>query len=573
MPRRKQARNVVSSGMPPPSYANPAIGGRSTEPAYSKPRYSRTAEGTSLPSLLGLLAGRSFELVQHEAIQERRRNAQALALAPEVSLMTPTEYVESQQLFDMLAQQDIINKADWGDSHMHRLRVWMGTTPKGGYDENQFIGKWMGGAIGGVGGAVVTRDPQLTLASAATTSAGLGELLGLASRYAPAAYDANWSGSGDYRVNVNSLINGAGGGKTESVRIRQSEYIGPLNGTTAFTVANNYLLNPGNSKIWPWLTNIARNYEEWIPHGILFSFKSSCSNQVSTAANLGNIIVATDYDVYDNPPASKISMLQMAYSNESVITEDLIHGVECDPRRNVFGRFYILHDNDVVEGSEREYHLGNVTIATTDNPTTAQIGDLWVHYDITLCKKQRPQQLWLDRWYGTASATNLYGAVTSHIDTQRNSFLYGSANTFSYQFPDTVLTGEIYLLIFRWEMNTLATRIEMGNPPTAFTGVKLLNSSQLPNKDGTFFGVVPGSIASMDSSTSFTTNTITGNGTAGVFVFEVTIACQITVGYDTTTASQSGSHPAAGIVFNATYPPTNATNTNWSATCTKLGSD
>ena len=71
---------------------------------------------------------------------------------------------------------------------------------------------------------------------------------------------ASITGFGDYQVRSNSLT-----GRTvvpdfgpNSVRITHKEYLGNIDGSTAF-VGRVYPLNPGVSTTFPWLAGIARN--------------------------------------------------------------------------------------------------------------------------------------------------------------------------------------------------------------------------------------------------------------------------------------------------------------------------
>ena len=207
----------------------------------------------------------------------------------------------------------------------------------------------------------------------------------------------NWIGMGDYELRSNSLIRNNGSGDVEIVthssrgtRIRFREYIGDV-----FThpdeagkfYAKNYAINPGLAATFPWLSPIAQQYDQWTPNGIIFEFKSTSSEYVATQA-LGSVIMASEYDMLDEPYSSKIEMLNSAYSNEAKPSQHILHGLECDPRDNP-EYIYYTRQNDDFKGDIRDYDLCRFTVATQGGSTAdLNLGSLYVHYDITFRKEQ-----------------------------------------------------------------------------------------------------------------------------------------------------------------------------------------
>lgn len=208
-------------------------------------------------------------------------------------------------------------------------------------------------------------------------------------------------GSGDYQLKSNSLI--AGGGRAtgpiqitpqgnRAVRIVYREYIGDVysHPTTpgAFWIEG-FPINPGSYETFKWLPPIAAQFEQWTPNGIVFEFKSTSSEYVSNQA-LGSVIMATEYDLYDQPYVSKVEMLNSAYANEAKPSDHIIHGIECNPRDNPQSIFYVRTGAlSQVDGDLRDYDLGRFYVATQGIPfANANLGSLYVHYDITFRKEQ-----------------------------------------------------------------------------------------------------------------------------------------------------------------------------------------
>lgn len=207
-------------------------------------------------------------------------------------------------------------------------------------------------------------------------------------------------GMGDYTLRTNSLITGGdgipagvqivpkGNGQT---RIMYREYLGDVIASSsvgAFSVAS-YPINPGNLLTFPWLAPIAQQFDQWIPNGIVFEFKSQTTDY-SSNQQTGTVIMNTEYDVYDAVYTNKSEMMNAAYVTEGKSTEHMVHGVECDPRQTPNHIYWVRHTSALPAGADlREYDLGTFHIATTGQPVAGQnLGSLWVTYDITLMKEQ-----------------------------------------------------------------------------------------------------------------------------------------------------------------------------------------
>ena len=78
---------------------------------------------------------------------------------------------------------------------------------------------------------------------------------------------------------------------------------------------DSYMINPTDVNTFPWLNEIARCYQEWIPHGIVFIYKTMSAdalNSVNTA--LGTVIMATNYNATQPNYASKAEMENSEFS-------------------------------------------------------------------------------------------------------------------------------------------------------------------------------------------------------------------------------------------------------------------
>lgn len=214
----------------------------------------------------------------------------------------------------------------------------------------------------------------------------------------------SWFGVGDYTLQANSLIQGGTGGGVSTepmmrtsqnfLEVTHSEYLGDVTTHPSIAGAFNlvyYEINPGLLLTFPWVSTLAQQYDQWIPMGIIFEFKSTATTY-STNPSLGSVIMATEYDVSDPIYASKFEMLQSAYSSESVVSNSQIHGIECDPSVNQHEVFFVRTEGASLNGIDdiKDYDLGRFCIATQGGTLApaSSVGSLYVHYNFRFLKEQ-----------------------------------------------------------------------------------------------------------------------------------------------------------------------------------------
>lgn len=201
------------------------------------------------------------------------------------------------------------------------------------------------------------------------------------------------TGFGDYQVKKNSFLTGEpprvnssgrpGGGTIITFR----EYLGDVISNSSASTFDliSYPICPTNQATFPWLSQIASNYQEWVPHGIIFEYRSMSANALdSVNTALGQIIMATQYNATLPSYGSKAEMENTEFSKSIKPSESCIHMIECAKSASVLSNLYC--DNSTVE-DERFSVLGNFQIASNGvQGTSVNLGELWVSYTIELLK-------------------------------------------------------------------------------------------------------------------------------------------------------------------------------------------
>jgi len=207
------------------------------------------------------------------------------------------------------------------------------------------------------------------------------------------------TGYGNYTVRKNSLSTMSTSvdmipqfvKNEHSVRVVHREYIRDLAVPANGTAFNNSsaVINPANKEIFPWLSNMAKQYSQYKVHGMVFAFKTM-SSDLALAGPLGTVIMATNYNAVDRDFASKIEMENSEFAVSTKPSQSLVHAIECDPKYSGMDILYIRDPAyETGETSDRRfYDYGKWQLATQGLPGAAgtTLGEIWVSYDIELLK-------------------------------------------------------------------------------------------------------------------------------------------------------------------------------------------
>lgn len=232
----------------------------------------------------------------------------------------------------------------------------------------------------------------------------------------------HFGGMGDYHVKNNVFLSGRlpemvnvpqGGGTV----IRYCEYLTDIITDPIANTFNiqSFLINAANQDTFPFLSQIAQNYEQYSIEGMIFEFRSTSAdalNSVNTA--LGSVLLGTQYDVSDDPFTTKAEMLNYEFAQSVKPSENVLHMIECEPNQTVLSNLYTLSSADPPSGKDpRFYHLGRFSIATTGfQGTSVNIGELHVTYQVRLMKPKLYQSLGLDIEYAHWSNATTVAAGT-----------------------------------------------------------------------------------------------------------------------------------------------------------------
>jgi len=197
-------------------------------------------------------------------------------------------------------------------------------------------------------------------------------------------------GTGVSGFQTNAPPTFAGSAKATTIRIRHDEFITDVLSSVDFHKTT-YSLNPGNTVLMPWGSALSGLYEEFKWHGVVFEYRSTSAFAVGTTSSaMGTVLMATDYDAYDDNFVDKRTMEAAMFATSSSPFEGTCHPIECAKSMNPVNTMFVQKGVPTaasVQGDARLDILGNFTIATVGQQAAdTKIGELWVHYDLELSR-------------------------------------------------------------------------------------------------------------------------------------------------------------------------------------------
>jgi len=161
-----------------------------------------------------------------------------------------------------------------------------------------------------------------------------------------------------------------------------------------------YSLNPGLLELFPWLSLVAAQFEEYEFKQLMFYYRPMVSDFFSNTGQTGTVAMVTQYNVHDPPFSDLQTALNYDMAAAGKTTAMQRHGVECNPALNSgpSGKFVRLGpiENTGYGGSQPDlqlYDLGNTSVIINGtDPTLAgqMVGFLYVSYTVELRKPKLP---------------------------------------------------------------------------------------------------------------------------------------------------------------------------------------
>lgn len=268
-----------------------------------------------------------------------------------------------------------------------------------------------GGSIGRKYGALLGGAPGAALGSMLGSIAGGG--YGIV------------TGHGDYNIRSNSLTNpgeqipsfDANG--NHCVRVKHREYVGDITGTTDPFAVTAYEFNPGNKVLFPWLSSIANNFDEYSWSGALVELKSISGVSVgSTNEALGFMAMGAEYNASLPAYTSKLQLENAEFSVSGPPSANIILPIECKRSQTVIGQLYVNNGDTPTGQDARLYDHCLLNVAVGNQQAAYKVAELWISYDVCLYKPKfgySTNSVYMTHIISTTATTTNYFGTTQTV--------------------------------------------------------------------------------------------------------------------------------------------------------------
>lgn len=164
--------------------------------------------------------------------------------------------------------------------------------------------------------------------------------------------------------------------------ISHREYIQDITantGSPSTFQATQFVLNPGQVATFPWLSNVAKNFESYRFRKLKFHYETEAPSSLG-----GSLVQSVDYDATDAAPLTK--QQAMAYRNavRSAPWEPCCH---TSAREDMAKQksYFVRPGAQPANTDIKMYDTGNLFVCTQNVTTASAVcGELYVEYDVEL---------------------------------------------------------------------------------------------------------------------------------------------------------------------------------------------
>jgi hypothetical protein len=167
--------------------------------------------------------------------------------------------------------------------------------------------------------------------------------------------------------------------------VKHREYLAPVLGSTGLRITSQNL-NPGLGGTFPWLYNIAANYEKY---KILKLSVHYITSSGTTAG--GRVGLAFGYNPSEKIPLNKQEFFSIVPNREEAPWEDITLTVQPT------GETKYIRFASVYDGTVNTYDMGRIILMVDNTASGLAIGDLFIEYEVELLRPHygRIQSEWL----------------------------------------------------------------------------------------------------------------------------------------------------------------------------------
>jgi len=171
-------------------------------------------------------------------------------------------------------------------------------------------------------------------------------------------------------------------GPKGSVTVSHREYLMDFTPDTDDFYIQTLSINPGLPGIFPWLSSIARNYENYHFKKLVFSFQTQAPTTTP-----GTFMIAVDYDARDTAPTNKQTMMSYQSSVRTAPWQEVSH-VSTPSNLSKYKSYFVRTGPAPSNTDIKTYDTGFAAIASQGVPADLDIGEIYIDYVVTFYTPQ-----------------------------------------------------------------------------------------------------------------------------------------------------------------------------------------
>lgn len=338
-------------------------------------------------------------------------------------------------------------------------------------------------------------------------------------------------GLGDYSASAATLAppHVANFGTSERANVvTHREYLGDVYSSVNFasTVFN---VNPGLGNpasdvdtmagVFPWASSLAQNYEKYELAGCIFEFISTSSDAVvsgATTSSLGQVVMATEYNVNRPDFGSLTDALNSQFATSNKPSVNFCHPIECAKKDQSQNLHYVRTQPTPESSDILQFDFAKVNLITQGMPADGEIiGQLWISYKIRLYSPilqeggsgadtvsvHYGKAGWVDSGVlATVSNSAPFGDHTTSLDTALGNApeagstveLVFNSNLGHITLPNTITSGNWSLMLRYKGTSATLTNALIVSATTNCTDLKIVNN------DARAYQNIPAGLASAE---------------------------------------------------------------------------
>lgn len=174
-----------------------------------------------------------------------------------------------------------------------------------------------------------------------------------------------------------------------AMRVAHREYMGTVSMTNGFgyTRVPFFPSSSGSPQPFPWLYDIAINFQKWKLLGCVVEYVPTSTNAISGGTPaVGQVAICINYDsvAVNATPTSLVNLLNTQGAVSGRPQDMIVCPLECDPGVTPTNPLYVLPYAEATPPDMHWYSFCSLIIATQGPAAYSNCGQFWISYDIQL---------------------------------------------------------------------------------------------------------------------------------------------------------------------------------------------